>query len=98
LENDFLKGYDINTSDLLKLSEIGIIQILPNISISIKGSNINEQFIIGNRILVPGFKGENKKKDIPLILFTKCGSEILKLIDKKPPLDYVNAFIKFLES
>lgn len=95
--NDLSK-FNVNYSDVLKLVECGLIQPGEDVSLHILREHYGKDltYVSGKfAIIIEISKPKHEfdlRHEVPIILLTRAGTELLRLITTEPPLNYLKAF------
>ncbi|GAB2983046.1 hypothetical protein GCM10027049_19950 [Mucilaginibacter puniceus] len=96
---DLRTKFNISFPEITLMVELGIIQ--PGDLIHLKYQNTptthEKGFIFGSTIVLGEKNANTPEVQIPLYLFTRVGTELLKLASKQPPFDYLKFFAEFLQ-
>ena len=92
-----LKNYSITFQERLLLEEVGLITA-NDLSFQLKGQNSKTPIIYGNSVVIVDRAEDCPQQDLPVLVFTKIGAELLKLIDQPFDLNYVNKLATFLKN
>lgn len=86
--------YKITFGDRLLLEELGFLTANDLQYKLLKTENQKAQivFTIGNTIVVHEKQANKSEQQIQVLVFTKIGQELLKLVQRSPSLDYVQLF------
>jgi hypothetical protein len=97
--DEIRKDYGISYSDIAQLVEIGLIQPGDFVSYQLlqSPSAVKTYFISGNIAIVVEKKENVPTIQFPINLFTKAGTELLKLVKPNPPFDYLAKFAKAIK-
>lgn len=98
-DKNIYNDYGVKYLDIALMVEVGILQSGDFTIINIKPEEekINKLFVFGEFGLLVGVPPDAKRIEIPVVLYTKSGVELLKLLNVEIPEKYINDFSSFLK-
>jgi hypothetical protein len=88
--SDFLlDNYGITFQERLLLEEVNLIKS-NDLTFQLKGQNLKIPIIYGKAVIILDRSEGCPQQDLPVLVFTKIGTELLKLIDQTFDLNYAN--------
>lgn len=95
-----LEEFGVNFSDLALLQELDLLHSgnFVNYSLNKVTTKSISNFIIGNKLVQIVKSPDSPKKDLPIILFTTIGKELINLIQPSPDFSYIQKLASDLKS
>lgn len=92
--------YNISYSDTALLTEIGLIQpgSFVHYQLFQQSSDTRHVFIAGNIVIIAKIKANTPTIQMPVHVFSNSGNELLKLINPKPPIDYLTSIANSIKN
>ncbi|UII30058.1 DUF2806 domain-containing protein [Fulvivirga ulvae] len=92
--SEILDKYDIGFNEMALLKELDLLHSgdLVNHSLIRYEQDCSVAYLFGEKVVVVYKKANSPQKDIPIILFTTVGKQLLKLIKSKPNFSYLQHF------
>lgn len=96
--SDYLeKKHNITFADRLLLEEAGLISA-NDLSYTLRGQNAITPFVFGSQVILVERQESAPVQELPVLVFTKTGTELLKLIEQKTDIQYFNKFASLLKT
>jgi uncharacterized repeat protein (TIGR03899 family) len=96
--NEFLmKEYQITFNDRLLLEEAGLITA-NDLTFQLKGQKMRTPFLFGKIVLLAERLEGCPEQHLPILVFTKTGSDLLKLIEQPMDQKYFTKFAELLKN
>jgi uncharacterized repeat protein (TIGR03899 family) len=92
------QGLDFESILILREASMLIENDMLSLNLTPKSEDTNDHFVSGNIIVFASINANSTEINIPVIGFSKTGSEILKLIKIQPSFEYISKFAQFLKS
>ena len=91
IDDKLEKEYSITYMDIALLTEIGLLQPGSFVTYELLQQSTNNRrlLIAGNIVIVINIKANTPTIQMPVEVFSSSGNELLKLVNSKPPIDYL---------
>lgn len=99
-EDILSRKFNVQFDDIALLKEIGLIQTGEFTALEFSGKHTGDQVIFtsSNLIIVAKIKANTQTFSMPVFIFTIAGNELIKLINKNTPFEYISEIAKSIRN